>query len=126
METKPFHAKVRFAPNAPPNTAFVELEGDINISAEAMLNAVYTESEQHNSPLVVLDFSRVNYVNSTGIALIVGLLARARKAKRELAVAGLSDHYREIFQITRLSDFMRIYPDTADLTSAQVTNTPNK
>jgi anti-sigma B factor antagonist len=112
MEAKPFSASVRFAPNAPPNTAFIELHGDINIAAEAQLNAVYTASEEHNSPLVVLDFSQVNYVNSTGIALIVGLLARARKAKRELAVSGLSDHYREIFTITRLSDFMKIYPES--------------
>jgi anti-sigma B factor antagonist len=116
MEAKPFSAAVRFSPNAPPNTAFVELQGDINISAEAALNAAYVQSEQHNSPLVVLNFTHVNYINSTGIALIVGLLARARKAKRELAVSGLSDHYREIFTITRLSDFMRIYPDDIAVT----------
>ena len=78
METKPFNATVRFAPNAPPNTAFIEMHGDINIAAEAALNAVYVASEEHGSPLVVLDFSQVNYINSTGIALIVGLLARAQ------------------------------------------------
>ena len=38
----------------------------------------------------------------------LGLLARARAAHRPIAAAGLSDHYREIFTITRLSDFMEI------------------
>ncbi len=47
--------------------------------------------------------------------LVVGLLARARKAQRRLAVCGLSDHYQEIFQITRLVDFMTIYPDETSL-----------
>jgi anti-anti-sigma regulatory factor len=41
----------------------------------------------------------------------VGLLARARKEHRTVRAFGLSEHYREIFAITRLSDFMGIYPD---------------
>ncbi len=47
-------------------------------------------------------------MNSTGIALIVGLLARARTNGQTLSVRGLTPHYREIFEITRLADFMTI------------------
>jgi anti-sigma B factor antagonist len=43
--------------------------------------------------------------------LIVGLLAKARKLHCRLVVYGLNEHYLEIFNITRLSDFMAIYPD---------------
>ena len=46
----------------------------------------------------------------TGIAIIVGMLARARADGHIVRAFGLSDHYREIFEITRLSDFMAIYP----------------
>ena len=119
METKPFSASVTFTPVAAPNTAVIVLQGDINIGAETQLNAAYTAAEQHNSPVILLNFHHVNYINSTGIALIVGLLARARKARRQLVVAGLSPHYQEIFTLTRLSDFMQIYPDqTAALAAA--------
>jgi anti-anti-sigma factor len=59
----------------------------------------------------VLNFRAVDYINSTGIALIVGLLAQARKSRRKLVVCGLSEHYQEIFRITRLSDFMEIFDD---------------
>jgi anti-anti-sigma regulatory factor len=41
------------------------------------------------------------------------LLAQARKGGQKLLTIGLSDHYVEIFQITRLSDFMTIHPDEA-------------
>jgi hypothetical protein len=41
----------------------------------------------------------------------VGLLARARASKRRLLACNLSEHYMEIFDITRLSDFMSVYPD---------------
>ena len=60
---------------------------------------------------VLLDFSNVDYINSTGIAVIVGLLAMARAEGRDVGAFGLTDHYREVFQITRLADFMTIYDD---------------
>ena len=91
--------------------AVVELLGEINSTAEAALNAAYAEAEKGSPAAVVLNFERVDYINSTGIALIVGLLAQARKSHRRLVVCGLSEHYQEIFRITRLSDFMQIFDD---------------
>lgn len=81
--------------------------------AEAGLSAAYTEAEGRNPPTIVLNFGEVSYINSTGIARIVGLLARARKAKRRLLVFGLSPHYQEIFHMTRLADFMTVFQDEA-------------
>ena len=75
------------------------------------MSAAYTEAEGRNPATIVMNFGEVSYINSTGIALLVGLLARARKSKRRLLVYGLSPHYQEIFQITRLADFMSIYSD---------------
>jgi len=94
-----------------PRVSILDLHGEINAFAEETLNATYTEAEQQNADVILLNFSDVNYINSTGIALIVGLLARARKAKRRLLAYGLSDHYVEIFRITRLVDFMYVFPD---------------
>ena len=107
MNTQPFEAKVRNQNDL----AIIDLHGEINAFADQALNGAYREAEGYNPATVVLNFSDVSYINSTGIALIVGLLAQARKAHRRMAVYGLSDHYIEIFQITRLADFMNIYPD---------------
>jgi anti-anti-sigma factor len=87
-------------------TAVIELAGDIDREAEAALDAAYSQVEQ--APTVVLDFSEVSYINSTGIAVVVGLLARARSNRQTLCARGLSEHYRQIFEITRLADFMTI------------------
>jgi anti-sigma B factor antagonist len=84
----------------------LELHGEIDGSAREALHAVYDAGGAAGP--VVLDFSDVGYINSTGIALIVGLLARARSEGRGVSARGLSAHYREIFEITRLSDFMTI------------------
>jgi anti-sigma B factor antagonist len=109
---QPFTVQVRHQPRA----AVVELRGEINAAAETGLNAAYTEAEEDNPELIVLNFER--YMNSTGIALIVGLLARARKRRQRLVACGLSQHYREIFEITRLVDYMPVFGDeTSALTT---------
>jgi len=93
----------------------IDLDGEINAFADQELSAAYDRAEAHDTGTIVLNFQQVSYINSTGIALIVGLLARARKSGRNMAVYGLSDHYQEIFQITRLVDFMSVYSDEASL-----------
>ena len=88
--------------------AVLDMTGDINGFAEAALNNAYAQAENEQPEAVVLNFAKVDYINSTGIALIVGLLANARVAHRPLVAANLTEHYREIFTITRLSDFITI------------------
>jgi len=93
------------------SAAVVDLSGDIDGNAEQDLRTVYHEAVAGNPSTVVLNFEGVGYINSTGIALIVGLLAEARKAKQMVLAVGLSPHYQEIFQVTRLADFMPMFAD---------------
>ena len=94
-----------------PTGAVLDLRGEINGFGQEALDAAYAEAEKGDPEAVVLNFEDVDYINSTGIALIVGLLAKARASKRRLLAYGLSEHYVEIFNITRLSDFVGVYPD---------------
>ncbi|MFN2222590.1 MAG: STAS domain-containing protein [Chloroflexota bacterium] len=89
-------------------SVIIAMSGEIDGLADPALDNAYSEAEQLDPGTVVLDFADVDYINSTGIALIVGVLARARAGHRPVSAVGLSDHYREIFTITRLSDFMEI------------------
>lgn len=102
-----------------PRIAVIELHGEINGFAEDTLNAAYAEAESESPEAVLLNFADVDYINSTGIALIVTLLAKARKAHRRLLSCGLSEHYVEIFNITRLADFMSVYPDEVSALEGQ-------
>jgi anti-anti-sigma factor len=91
--------------------AVIDLAGDVNASAEAALDAAWAEAVAEAPQAVVLNFEGAGYINSTGIALIVGLLARARAGGIDVRAYGLTPHYREIFEITRLADFLAINPD---------------
>jgi anti-anti-sigma factor len=105
----PLEANVRHQPN----TAVIDLNGDIDGAGEDALQNAYRQALTNKPHAVLLNFANVGYINSKGIALIVMLLAQARKSGTRLLTTGLSPHYIEIFNITRLSDFMKFYPDEA-------------
>lgn len=101
------------------DTVVLELTGELNSSASGVLAPAYADAVSADDPrTVVLDFTNVDYINSTGIALVVGVLARARAESRTLIAVGLSEHYREIFTITRLSDYMQMYSDLGAATAS--------
>jgi anti-sigma B factor antagonist len=91
-----------------PDEVRLRMRGDLDGKADETLTNAYREVATLGSPRLTLDFGDVGYINSTGIALVVRLLADARRDGRGVRAVGLTPHYREIFRITRLSDFMEI------------------
>ena len=91
--------------------AIIDLSGIIDGGAESALDAAYERCDADGATSVALDFTQVEYINSTGIALLVSLLAKARRDGRPVKAWGLTDHYREIFEITRLADFLEVVAD---------------
>jgi anti-anti-sigma factor len=90
----------------------IALAGTVNRDAKDAIERAYGEASATEGE-ILLDFGNVDYINSTGIAVIVGMLAMARSEGRQVGAFGLTDHYREVFEITRLADFMHIYQDAA-------------
>ena len=106
MAAEEFSATVRSSAKG----SVVELAGTVNRAAKERMESAYEEASGASGE-ILLDFGGVDYINSTGIAVIVGLLAMARAEEREVGAFGLTDHYKEVFEITRLADFMHIYED---------------
>jgi anti-anti-sigma factor len=119
METQVLEANLSRINGVP----VIDIHGEINSFAQKALDKVYDEAESTGSTSIILNFQNVGYINSTGIALIVNLLSRARKNGRTLIACGLSQHYQEIFELTRLSQFIRIYPNVPAAIGA--INSPN-
>lgn len=107
MKIEPFEANVRFQDQV----AIVDMRGEINALAEADLSSAYLQADKDKFTTIILNFGDVSYINSTGIAVIIGLLIQARKNQQKIIAYGLSDHYQEIFRITRLAEFIDIYAD---------------
>lgn len=92
-----------------PTISIIDIQGDINAAAEQALTNAYTQANVPGVRAIILNFAGLAYMNSSGIGLLVTLLVRIKKQKQHLLAYGLSEHYRRIFKITRLSDVIVLY-----------------
>jgi anti-anti-sigma factor len=93
------------------DSVVVDLIGDINAFAAEQLESATNAALAKAPQRIVLNYAGIEFMNSTGIALIVGVLGKARAKKVHVVACGLTEHYEEIFEITRLVDFMDIAGD---------------
>jgi anti-sigma B factor antagonist len=87
----------------------IDVEGDLTAFAEGVLMDAYNQASDGRVHAIILNFEGLEYMNSSGIGLLVTLLIRINREKQKLLTYGLSEHYRNIFQITRLDDAIGIY-----------------
>lgn len=97
-----------------PQTAVLEIQGEITAFAEGTLMDAYTRVTDEGARNVILNFRGLEYMNSSGIGLLVTLLIRANRQKQRLMAVELKDHYRHIFDLTRLNEAIRIYSTEAE------------
>jgi anti-sigma B factor antagonist len=88
----------------------IDIEGEITAFSDKEISAAH-EKAGDGATAVVLNFEGLEYMNSGGIGLIVTTLIRAQRAGHSLRAYGLTDHYREIFSLTRLDEAIGIYDD---------------
>ena len=96
------------------NTASaIDISGEVTAAAENVLMDSYTQISSEGTRIIILNFTDLVYMNSSGIGLLVTLLIRANRNKQHLLAVGLSDHYRQIFELTRLNEAIGIYDNEA-------------
>jgi anti-sigma B factor antagonist len=93
--------------------AVLDIEGEITAFCEDALMDAYTAGAADGTKAVILNFTGLEYMNSGGIGLLVTVLVRANRAKQKLLAYGLTEHYKQIFELTRLNEAIGIY-DTED------------
>ena len=91
----------------------IDITGDITAQSEEVLMDAFGRASGDGVRAIVLNFSGLEYMNSGGIGLLVTLLVRANRAKQRLLACGLNDHYRQIFELTRLDEAISIFDDEA-------------
>ena len=96
----------------------IDIKGDITAASEEVLMDAYGRASQPGVRAIVLNFSGLDYMNSGGIGLLVTLLVRAQRQRQQVLAHGLSDHYRQIFELTRLDEAVGIHDTESDALAA--------
>ena len=94
--------------------AIIQFSGDVTTFAEDAARDAYREAVRDGGHNVALDFSTCEYINSAGIAAIIGVVTEARRQSRRMLVFGLSPHYQKIFRMVGLADYVEMCATEAE------------
>ncbi len=88
----------------------LRFSGDItSTSKEAVLGTF--QALPPEAKHILLDLSKVEYINSSGIALIIQLLMQSRSSGQSVETFGLSDHFRKVFTMVGMTKYTNLHAD---------------
>ncbi len=96
---------------ARPAEKVMVLEGVLNAQTAFQFRDSVRE---HEASTVVIDMSRVRYVDSSGLGVLIGLYASFERSYRRLLLAGLNDRIWDLFRLCKIEDVFTRYPTVAD------------
>lgn len=97
--------------------AVVELSGEIDMSNSVPMRDRILELLRDEPPALVINMTRVSFIDSSGVATLVEVLKRCRQRNCQLKLAGLIERVRNVFNICRLETMFQIYDSEAEALS---------
>jgi anti-sigma B factor antagonist len=94
------------------------LEGEIDLHVAPQLSASLSALIASKPSQVVVDLSKVSYIDSSGLAALIEAMQNVGEYGGRFALSGLQESVRPIFEIARLDQVFRIFPDTASALAA--------
>ena len=91
------------------SVSLFDIQGDLTVFSEPFFNEAYKNANDHGANKIILKFDKNAYINSSGIAVVIQLLAQARANNQEIGIIGLSDHFKKIFQMVGITKFAQVF-----------------
>lgn len=91
-------------------TTLFDVKGDVTSASEPFFNDAYKKPDILEASKIVLVFDKDAYINSGGIAVLIQLLAETKRNNQQIAITGLSEHFKKIFRMVGITKFAAIFP----------------
>jgi anti-sigma B factor antagonist len=92
----------------------LELSGEIDLQHSPEMRRILQATTAKRAPALLLDFTRVQYIDSSGLATLIEYYQRSRAYSGKIAIAGLSPRVRSIFELVRLNEVFPIFATLAE------------
>jgi anti-sigma B factor antagonist len=96
----------------------LRFSGDISSASKDAIVGTYQALDKASHKTILLDFKGVEYLNSSGIALVIQVLMEASKSGQTIAICGLTPHFTKVFTMVGITKYATLYPDEAAALSA--------
>jgi anti-anti-sigma factor len=93
-------------------------EGDIASTSKEAVLGTYQGLPKNTVKQILLDFTKVDYINSSGIALVIQLLMEATNAGQKVYAFGLSPHFTKVFTMVGITKYAGLFPGQTEAMAA--------
>ena len=97
-----------------PEVRLVDLEGEVDVYSSTQLKQDLAQIINEGAKYIVLNLSRVEYLDSTGLGLLIGALKRLRENEGDLVIVSPNSRIMRVFEITGLYKVFNIYASEAE------------
>ncbi|MDO8580327.1 MAG: STAS domain-containing protein [Candidatus Omnitrophota bacterium] len=87
----------------------VTIEGEINLESSPQLRKAFDDLLKKGTQKIMLDFQKISYIDSSGLATCVELFQRLQDKSGKLCLVQLPVKVRNVFEVTRLDKLFPIY-----------------
>ena len=99
------------ASQSKPQTGILALEGEIDLHRLPEIKETLEPLVAQQTPRILIDLTKVTYIDSSGLAAFIETMQRIASYGGKFALFGLGESVRAIFEIARLDQIFRIFPD---------------
>ncbi|MES0360607.1 MAG: STAS domain-containing protein [Anaerolineales bacterium] len=97
----------------------IDIGGELTSFAEEELNAAIDQANTKNVCCILFNFRQMTYMNSSGIGLLVTSLIRLGRQDKRMVAVELSDHFRKLFELTKLNEAIHLYDTEEEALAAE-------
>ena len=92
------------------DVSILNIKGDVTAISGETIEEAYQKVSTAGAKKILLYFDKNGYINSGGIAILIGVASESRKNEQKIRITGLSPHFQKIFDMVGLTKYTEIFP----------------
>ena len=86
-----------------------DVSGNVNRFSEPFFRDAYAQVDSQETKKILLKFHETAYINSEGLKVLIQLLSETNINQQQVAIVGLSEHFKKIFRMVGITKFAKIF-----------------
>ena len=92
------------------DVSIINIKGDVTATTGEAIEGAYQKVSTDGAKKILIYFDKDGYINSGGIAVLIGVASESSKNKQKIRITGLSSHFQKIFHMVGLTKYTEIFP----------------
>ncbi len=98
--------------------AIIDMKGEVTSFADETINSLVNATVEEGVQRIIFNFTDVSYINSSGIAILIGIVTGLASKGISFRVYGLTPHFKKIFRMIGLTQYVKVLSSEEDAIAA--------